>query len=304
MTNTQNIAETEIKKEPFFLFCLDSFEDLDKVADAKPDAVVFGLKGFCGRIRAAKELEEMEETIRFFHARQMQVYINLQKMIEQQEAGKTKEILEALEKSGADGYYIADEGWIETADAIDPSLALRNKLVFQPETLIASGQEAQFYIECNLRAVSLAHELSLEEIVKCAKACKDLEVLISGRYAWMDSRRPLLSNYFEHMEQPEKFTEEKIYFLQEKTRQDKMPVWQDAAGTHVISAEPVCSFEQIQALQEGGIARFRIDALLQGNAWAADALNKYKAILEGKNIERRKEDGSDALYKTQTQIQK
>lgn len=40
-----------------------------------------------------------------------------------------------------------------------------------------------------------------------------------------------------------------------------MPIYEDHAGTHIFSANPISSFEQMDSLKEAGIKRFRIDSI-------------------------------------------
>ena len=70
-----------------------------------------------------------------------------------------------------DGIYYADEGLYYEAK----QLGIESKLIYQPETLVASSADVDFYMSLGIQSVSLAHELSLEEVVSIGTHNPDIE---------------------------------------------------------------------------------------------------------------------------------
>lgn len=283
------------------IMALWDLQNLPEVVQAAPDAVIFGLKGFSLRTRADLDCEQFSEVTRALHEKGIQVFANAQAMLEENRVPQAKEAFEGLLKAGVDGIYTADEGWMEMA--LEKNCM--DKIIFQPETLVCSGQEARFYRDLGVQAVSLAHELSFREIADCAKQSDGLEVLIAGNYSWMDSRRPLIENYLRTIGKEEVFADGKIFWIQEMKREAKLPVIQDEKGTHVLSGEPLFSDAWLLKLKDAGIERMRVDALVSGNLQAIEDLQRARAILNGESAEEYKAPiGSDALYGNETVLRK
>lgn len=268
-----------------WILALEDLSNLDAVIESRPDAVCIGLESLAARSHACVQIEQLPAFVETFHQHDIQLLINAQGMIEQNRLEKIRELFYRAIDAGVDGFYIADDGYIQLADEYGQQLGrnLRSLLIIQPETLICSGQDANFYLEQGLQAASLSHELSRDEIVACAKDCtsaKGLEVLISGHYSWMESRRPLIENYLRYIQRPEAFEENKVYSIQEQMREARLLTWQDDLGTHVMSDIPIQAGLDLCAIADSGIERFRIDAFLKSNEWGIEMLQTYRKILK------------------------
>lgn len=267
------------------ILALDSLEDLDSVMTSKPDAVCIGLDPLSSRSRAIVDLETLPAMIEFFHEQKVKVFINAQAMVEQKLYPQIQKTFYKAVEAGADGFYIADDGYITMADEYEAKTGhkIRDVLIMQPETLLCSGEDAGFYLEQGLQAASLAHELTCDEIVSSARTSQkpdQIEVLIAGYYTWMESRRPLLENYLRYIGKQDLFEPNTIYRIQEQLRPAKLPIWQDEKGTHVLADAPIQAGADILAMHQAGIERYRIDSFLMGNDWGARQVALYRDLLE------------------------
>lgn len=268
-----------------WILALEDLSNLDAVMECHPDAVCIGLEPLAARSHACVKIQELPAMVELFHQHDIQLFINAQGMIEQNQLASVRNLFNQAVDAGVDAFYIADDGYIHLADEYGKQIGrdLRKLLIIQPETLICSGQDANFYLEQRLQAASLSHELTLDEITACASDCisaKDLEVLICGHYSWMESRRPLIENYLRYIKHQEAFKENKVYTIQEQMREARLLTWQDDKGTHVMSDLPIQAGSDLLAIQASGIGRFRIDAFLKSNAWGIEMLETYRKILD------------------------
>ncbi|MCF0260790.1 MAG: U32 family peptidase, partial [Erysipelotrichaceae bacterium] len=229
--------------------------------------------------------------------KEIKVYLNVLRMLTEEDLDAAAELLRKTAALNVDGYYAADEGWIQLA----LQEGLEDKMICQPETLVVNAMDADFYADLGLQAVSLAHELSIDEIESIAKESHAaLEVLVQGRYSWMYSRRPLVSNYLKAVNKGEKAQADKAYDLQEATRQGVMKIVENEAGTNVLADEPIQSFSVLQRLKDAGIERFRIDSWLEEPEQSSVQLNLYRNALNGQMPDESQICGSDSLYYSQT----
>ena len=277
------------------ILALSSPADASFLARSKADAFEVGLKDFSSRSGWDPGVDEAAEFIALCHASHKKVYFNLQRMVEQSFLEQARDVFLALVQNGADGIYAADEAYTQFALEADRSRqnsgqndledSYISKVIIQPETLINSGLDARFYTDLGVQAVSLAHELTLAEIVACAKECDNLEVMISGSMTWMESRRPLISNYLDCIGKSELFEEGKLYILKEQIRQLPLPAWQDAEGTKILGDSRLEAGADVIPMHQAGIKRFRIDAGFLSNEEAEQLVDAYQAALEGKQSE-------------------
>lgn len=315
------LFKLEIRDEPersqMFRVSANSKQELENLINAKSDGIILALPEFSIRQISFLDPEDLENTVQKIHEHSLLAAVNAMKMLEEDEIEEAEEFLKLCQSAGVDEIYIADEGWIQLARKMD----LIDRLIFQPETLMVNGYDAKFYLDQGLKSVSMAHELTLDEILSCSSVAGPIEILIQGYYSWMSSRRPLLSNYFEEIKSmnesdqsnPEDLknklyenesSDNQLYWIQEQKRAGKLPVIEDSSGTTVYSDEPICSYDEISLLKEHGINRFRIDTLFEDDEYGVRQLALYRNILNQKPIEESHKKGSDHLYSMKTVTRK
>lgn len=282
-------------KDCLWIVALDAFEAPDEWIRAGADAFVVGLEGYSSRIRANASLDALRNLISMVHEQGAQLFVNMQAMVEETHVETSRQAFFDVLESGADGIYAADDAYLQFAIKYDQACPDRkasalSRLIIQPETLINSFEDVQFFENLGVQAVSLSHELTAAEIIACAQGNPDVEILISGRYSWMESRRPLIENYLREIEQSDRFASNRIYTLVEQSRQNAMPAWQDHLGTHVLSDTSMEAGCEIAGFYQAGIRRFRIDALLDGNRKAMQRLKAYRAFLDVYKQEEKREE--------------
>ena len=280
-----------------FIVTVNSFDELKSLEQAQADGIILPVPHFSIRQNAFLDLDSLKEVTLRLKNQNIKVYFNLLKMLTQSDLEQAEKLLIMAKELDVDGLYIADEGWLEMAGQLN----LIDRLIYQPETLIVNGMDADFYADLGLQAVSLAHELSIDEIEAiAADSHASLEVLIQGRYSWMYSRRKLITNYFDAIDLQEPVIDNKAYDLQEATREGVMKIVENEAGTHVFADEPIASFSVMERLKKAGIQRFRIDTMFEDAEKGAACLHLYRQALNGRLPEDTEQYGSDALYFSQT----
>lgn len=284
-----------------FLVNANSQADLENLIAEKADSIILAPQTFSARQNSFLDNEQLADTVSRLHRHKIHAGINLLKMLEEQELEQTWEMMSFLKEIDADEIYIADEGWIVPAE----KYGMKDRLIYQPETLMVNGYDSSFYRNLGFKSVSMAHELTLDELKECAKVCPDIEVLIQGRYSWMSSRRKLISNYLAEIDQkisPENSPE--YFLIKEQKRTGRMPVVENENGTVVFSDEPICSYDEIEILRQSGIDRFRIDTIFEDENYGADQLRLYRQILNHEDVSDDQKKGTDQLYSMKTVLRK
>lgn len=273
---------------------ISTIESLPLFKEAGIDGVIVSIPHFSIRTLAKVSLEDLKDWKNECRRLDMELYINLTKFIMEEEIEELKNTLSFLKQVDVDGIYYGDEAVYYEAKQI----GLENRLIYQPETLVTSFADVSFYEKLSLKAVSLAHELSLDEILMIASRSSLVEVLIHGYFSILYSRRPLVDNYLHHID---KEYSTQHYELIESTREERMPILQDNEGTYIFSSHPLQSFHELLALKEAGIRRFRIDSIFMEEEEVLQAAKAYRSILDQhQDPETISLKGSNRWYKEKT----
>lgn len=278
-----------------FISTIQSMASLPAFQASPIDTVVVAFEGFSLRSEAKQPIDSLADWKAACEQHGLKMAVNALKLFMEEEVDGLEHFLQALKDVDVDAIYYADEGVFEIAQR----LGLQEKLVYQPETLVTNTPDVCFYLDLGVKSVSLAHELSLEEIVGIVQNCPQAEILIHGYFSILYSRRPLVTNYLRHIGKEKKSDR---YDLVEQTRDEAMPVLEDESGTHVFSAEPIQSLDYIQALYDAGVRRFRLDSLFLNDEEIIEAAKAYAAVLAG-GQPARPLAGSDRWY-GQTTVKK
>lgn len=193
----------------------------------------------------------------------------------------------------ADGIYYGDEAVYMAAKAA----GYEGLLIFQPDTLVCSSADVKTLQRMGADVVSLAHELSLEEVLQIVGKTGGLEIQIQGYYPVLTSRRRLSSAYGQETGNPR--IGPGVFELQESTRSSWITVLEQEAGTVLFSPEAVSSLKQLPQLQAAGIDRMRIDSRFLTPEQRDRTVALCQAVLQGKAAE---DDciGSDAIWHRQS----
>lgn len=252
-----------------FISTIHSIHSIGKLKENGIDAILLGVQGLSIRSLQYLSLDEVKLWKQECDKNNVKLYINAMRFFMEEDLKTLQESLQFFKELQVDGIYFADEGVLREAMKIN----FEDVLVYQPETLIVNHFDVQFYLNQGIQAVSLAHELSLNEIQKIAS--KQVEILIHGYYSILYSKRPLIQNYFDAVQIDESY-ESKRFDLIEQTRDDRMPIYQDKTGTHIFSEVPISSFDEFETLKNSGIERFRIDSIFFDDEWTCKVVQAYK----------------------------
>ncbi|MGI6512698.1 MAG: peptidase U32 family protein [Catenisphaera adipataccumulans] len=250
------------------LTTIHSIDRLNDLKKAGADAVIIGVQDLSIRSLQYAPFEQIPKWKQACDSAGLKLYINALKLCMDEDLENVRKLLEICQEQEIDGVYFADEGILYEAK----QRQLEHLLIYQPETLITNHLDVQFYLKQGIQAVSLAHELSLDEIGKMA--VPGAEVLLSGYYSLLYSRRPLVSNYFDFMHKDVDVNGRRFDLI-EQTRTDRMPIVQDETGTHIFSEVPIASFQEFEQLKQMGIQRFRIDSMFFDDGWTVQTLKAY-----------------------------
>jgi putative protease len=150
---------------------------LNAAIEAGADACYFGLKHFTARAKVGFDLAEIPEVMRTLHRRGVRGYLTFNTLVFEHEIAEAGRALASIAEAGVDAIIVQDLGVLRLAREIAPDLVLHAST----QTSIASAEGVLFAIEQGADRVTLARELSLEEVAAIyEKTGAELEIFVHG----------------------------------------------------------------------------------------------------------------------------
>src|SRR5215469_11533998 len=150
---------------------------LHAAIEAGADACYFGLKHFTARAKVGFDLAELPEVMRTLHRRGVRGYLTFNTLVFDHELTEATRILGLIAGAGVDAILVQDLGTLRLAREIAPDL----ELYASTQTSIASADGVVFALEQGADRVTLARELSLEEVAAIyEKTRAELEIFVHG----------------------------------------------------------------------------------------------------------------------------
>lgn len=205
---------------------------------------------------------------------EVEVFVDVTRMFVDAEMDRLSAFLADLKQMNVDGIYFADLSVYEVARELE----MEALCIYQPDTLITNSLDASLYLDFGIKAVSIAKELTLEEVCEIASANPEkIEVVVHGIPLMSVSKRKLISNYFEEIG----FNGERklFYHVTEEKRDARMPIFEDEKGTHMFGGYCLYSYKEIVALQQASVKYARIQGNFLDTIHVIYALNGYHAVL-------------------------
>jgi U32 family peptidase len=153
------------------------WRQLNAAIEAGADACYFGLKHFSARAKVGFDLAELPEVMRTLHRRGVRGYLTFNTLVFEYELSEAARAIASIAEAGVDALIVQDFGVLRLARQIAPDLELHAST----QTSIASADGVAFAVEQGAHRVTLARELSLEEVAAIYdKTGADLEIFVHG----------------------------------------------------------------------------------------------------------------------------
>jgi U32 family peptidase len=164
-------------KKPEVMSPAGHWPQLHAAIEAGADSCYFGLKHFTARAKVGFELSELPEAMRTLHRRGVRGCLTFNTLVFEHELAEAARALGSIAEAGVDALIVQDIGVLKLAHQIAPDLELHAST----QTSITSAEGVEFALAQGANRVTLARELSLEEVASIyAKTKADLEIFVHG----------------------------------------------------------------------------------------------------------------------------
>ncbi len=167
---------------------------------------------------------------------------------------------------------------------IDYEDNLNLKLHYNPETLITNYGQFDFYLENKINSCFLARELMPHEIQDIAQHKNKMQVEVQGfGYGFiMHSRWKLISNFEEHYQ----VSLNKEYLkIKEALRKHPNVIFEDAAGTHMLTGYLIDSLYALPQLINWGVDYLSLNFIKTNEDIAKQVTTLFSQAIVDTNLE-------------------
>lgn len=224
------------------LVTLSCFDNLKRLTKKDVDGIIFGGPF---SLRFKYNLDEIRQINEYCLKNNLKRYITIDTFIFEKDKVAVYEYLDFLKELDIDGLYFTDLGIVLMAGE-----AFKNKLIYDPDTLLTNSLDVNFYSKQNIGTV-ISRELCLDEIKKIIENnLNRVDMQVFGHLKMSYSRRKFLSNYFKHIGCDIDLTNKKDVLLVEENRDYSLPIIEDRYGTRIYTDYIFLMYQELVPLKD------------------------------------------------------
>lgn len=246
------------------------------------DAVYFGLSNFNARHRASNfTLEELPETIRYLHQRNVKGYVTFNTLIFSDELAEAQRFISAIVEAGTDAVIVQDLGIARLIRELAPGLHIHAST----QMTLTEPRGIELVRKYGVERVVVARELSLSEISKIrAQTDMPLEVFVHGALCVAYSGQCLTSEALGG----------RSANRGQCAQACRLPYEMHVDGTprdlgdkaYLLSPQDLAAHDLIGDLAKLGVSSFKIEGRLKSAQYVAITTQTYRAALDASLADR------------------
>ncbi|NDI33957.1 peptidase U32 family protein [Chengkuizengella sediminis] len=269
-----------MRTKPELLATAGSLEELVRLIQAGADAVNIGHNEYGVRLPGNFSLEEIEKAIQIAHAKGVKIYVAVNNIFNNAQMETLPSYLRALHDYQVDAIVFGDPAII----SVLKQLNIKMNLHWNTEMTSTNYVTANYWGTKGATRMTLARELNLEEIQEISDKLKlETQIQIHGITNIYHSKRELVKSYMGHInnEVTDKFDKDRNLYLVEYERQDlKLPIYEDENGTHIMSADDICTIDVLDEVLGEPVDSVKIEGLLKSIEYNETVVRCYREAID------------------------
>ncbi|MBX5318404.1 U32 family peptidase [Staphylococcus caprae] len=257
-----------------------SITHMETLIEKGADAFVIGEQKFGLRLPGEFNREMMKEAVQLAHHHNKKVYAAVNGLFHNYHLDALEDYIQFLHDIGVDRIIFGDPAVVMFVKKQAHPIPLH----WDAETLVTNYFQCNYWGKKGASRAVLARELSLDEIINIKEnANVEIEVQVHGMTCMFQSKRMLLGNYYTFQDRQMKIQRNESQndlLLYDEERDNKYPVFEDYNGTHIMSPNDICLIEELEPFFEAGIDAFKIDGVLQSEAYINVVTEQYREAID------------------------
>lgn len=270
-----------MSKKPELLVTAGSFEELKRYIEAGADAVAVGEETYGLRLPGNMVVKDLEQAVPWAHEHGAKIYGVVNHLFDNERANMLDAYLIRLHELKVDGVVFGDPAVIMAIQENNLNLPLH----WNTEMTTTNYETANYWGKQGAVRAVLARELNLEEVLEFKKHAKvEVQVQVHGMTNIYHSKRDLLHVYASHQGKNashlDTSKERGLFLIEHERREEKLPVYEDSNGTHVMSSDDICMLEDLHELLAGEIDSLKIECLLKSPEYNETVIRSHRAAID------------------------
>ncbi|MBH5317078.1 U32 family peptidase [Paenibacillus sp. GSMTC-2017] len=267
--------------KPELLTTAASIEELERLIAAGADAFVIGEARYGARLAGQFTLAMIQEAVLLAKPKGVRIYVAINNLIDNATLEGLPEYIAALHQAGVDAIVFGDPAVLMAAKTSAPGMDLH----WNAEMTSTNIVTAQYWSRRGATRYVMARELNMEQI-EDTKSQSDLQIQVQvhGMTNIYHSKRSLVNSYMEHQgtsEQTVNVDQERGLYLTEAERPgERFPIYEDANGTHIMSADDICMLENLHELMVISVDSLKVEGILKSIEYNETVIKAYRMVID------------------------
>lgn len=257
-----------------------SLNHMKTLIELGADAFVIGEQKFGLRLPGEFNREDVRKAVNLAHEHDKKVYVAVNGIFHNYHLNALENYIEFLHEIRVDRIIFGDPAVVMYVKKQDNPIPLN----WDAETIVTNYFQCNYWGGKGAKRAVLARELNLDEILNIKKhANVEIEVQVHGMTCMFQSKRMLLGNYYTFQDRQMKIQRsenDQDLLLYDEERENKYPVFEDYNGTHIMSPNDICLIEELEPFFEANIDSFKIDGILQSEAYTNTVTAQYREAID------------------------
>ncbi|WP_330999620.1 peptidase U32 family protein [Cohnella fermenti] len=258
-----------------------SIGQMERYIEAGATAVLIGEPRFAMRLPGAIPQEAIADAIAKAHRAGAKAYVSMNKLFRNHELPALPGYLKLLAEAEADAVVFGDPAVLLNVREHAPGLPLH----WNAEMTGTNSATAGYWGRRGATRAVLARELNEEEIADLkSKTTMQVQVQAHGMTNIYFSQRNLLQSYMDHLGKEARIVEQGPndgrYLVEAERPEEKLPIYEDENGTHVMSADDIALLEVLPELLRAQVDSLYIETLLKPEAYNEAVIRLYRQAME------------------------
>ena len=247
--------------------------------EAGADSVYLGLKHFTARAKVGFSLEELPEVMRTLHERGVRGYVAFNTLVFEHELSEAKRVLAAIACAGVDAVIIQDVGVLRMVRELAPDLEVHAST----QMSITNVDGVRLAQRLGVRRVTLARELSIEEIAKIRAATDcELEIFVHGALCVAYSGQCFSSEAWGGRSANRGQCAQTCRLPYELLVDGVVEPLGDAR--YLLSPGDLYSLDHVAAMAAAGVSAFKIEGRYKDAEYVALTTRAYRMAVDGVSV--------------------
>ena len=248
------------------------------------DAVYLG--GPTMQLRAANtgfSMQALAEAIAYAHVQEKKVYVAVNAFADNRDIDRATDYAKALNDLSADAVIVSDLGMLRRIKKSAPNLEVH----ISTQANCLNYEAACAYYELGAKRIVLGREMPLADIGALSDKTPtdlELEAFVHGAMCMSYSGRCMISAYLTGRSANKGGCTQSCrwnYALLEETRPNQfMQVYEDEAGTAILSAYDLNMIQHLDELSRCGITSVKVEGRMKTAYYVATVANAYRRAID------------------------